>query len=135
MAKTDKVQRSPGRIGPILGWTVGVALALSLGIAGWWYWGRTPPQMGPDEDVFRTVDALYTALRMRDSARVSRCAARLQSYFEAGNLPEEGFSYLADVVRRSQAGEWDPAIRSLYRFMRAQRRETAAIPSGPEHFG
>ena len=50
------------------------------------FWNR-PPQMGADEDVFHTVDALYTAVTARDPRLVGQCEQRLHAYREADKLP------------------------------------------------
>ena len=52
--------------------TLGVLLAVGVVLSL-----RSPPQMGPDAEVFETVDALYTAVRNRDDARLTQCEARL----------------------------------------------------------
>jgi hypothetical protein len=86
---------------------------------------RTPPQMGVDEHVFNTVDALYTAVRNHDEARLAQCARRLTSYREAGQLPAAAGDYLDGVIAKARDGDWDSATRNLYDFMLAQRREGA----------
>lgn len=93
----------------------GVALVVA-------YFNRTP-QMGPDDDVFRTVDALYTAVRMKDPARVADCEKRLGEYRQAGKLPKGAADSLNRVIAKTRSGQWQPAAESLYEFMRAQRRD------------
>ncbi|HJZ59003.1 MAG TPA: hypothetical protein VKE74_28930 [Gemmataceae bacterium] len=88
-----------------------------------------PPQMGADEDVFRTVDALYTAVRTKDEARVAQCETRLHSYRDAGKLPRESADYLDGVIAKAREGRWESAAERLYEFMLAQRRE--GRPSAP----
>jgi hypothetical protein len=83
-----------------------------------------PPQMGGDEDVFRTVDALFTAIGMRDEAKLADCERRVHQYQEAGKLPESSATYLAKIIARARAGNWENASKSLYEFMRAQRRDS-----------
>jgi len=104
---------------------VGVAIAVS-------YFNRAP-QMGPDEDVFRTVDALYTAVRMNDAARVADCEKRLGDYRHAGKLPKGAADALARVIAKTRDGRWDSAAESLYEFMLAQRREGDPARPNPEH--
>jgi hypothetical protein len=91
------------------------------------YFNR-PPQMGTDEDVFLTVDALYTAVRVKDDVRVAQCEKRLHSYREAGKLPKESADYLDRVIAKAREGRWESAAERLYEFMLAQRRE-----GGPAH--
>ena len=101
-----------------------VAVLLSL---------RTPPQMGPDADVFETVDALYTAVRNRDEVRLTQCAAKLGEYRAAGKLPKPAADRLDGVVAKARAGDWQPAAERLYDFMLAQRRDGAEAPAKPAH--
>lgn len=82
-----------------------------------------PPQMGADEDVFVTVDALYTAVRLKDESKLRSCEERLHGYRAAGKLPAAPAEYLDDVIANTRAGRWDTAAKRLYSFMIAQRRE------------
>jgi hypothetical protein len=107
----------------------GVAAAGAVAVVVGYF--TRPPQMGADEDVFRTVDALYTAVRMKDAAKVDRCEARLNSYREAGKLPEPSAAYLAGVIASARGGKWAAATERLYEFMRAQRREGRAEKPRP----
>jgi hypothetical protein len=85
------------------------------------YWMR-PPQMGADEDVFRTVDALYTAVRSRNEVQLSRCEERLRGHRDAGKLPKKSAEYLTRVIAKARSGRWEAATEDLYDFMLAQRR-------------
>jgi hypothetical protein len=95
---------------------VGFVVALVMAL-------RTPPQLAPDEGVFKTVDALYTAVRMRDEKRLGECEARLHVYRDAGKLPEDSAKVLDGIIAKARSGSWDTATERLYEFMRAQRRE------------
>ena len=101
-----------------------VAVLLSL---------RTPPQMGPDAEVFDTVDALYTAVRNRDEVRLTQCAAKLGEYRAAGKLPKPAADRLDGVVAKARAGDWQVSAERLYDFMLAQRRDGAESPAKPAH--
>jgi hypothetical protein len=81
--------------------------------------------MGVDDQVFNTVDALYTAVRNHDEARLGQCERRLAAYRDAGKLPAAAGDYLDGVIAEAKDGNWDSATRSLYDFMLAQRREGA----------
>jgi hypothetical protein len=85
-------------------------------------WSR-PPQMGPDEDVFTTVDALYTAVRARDERLLADCEKRLTAYRRAGKLPAAAADHLDGVIATARGGAWQSAAERLYDFMLAQRRE------------
>ena len=54
--------------------------------------------MGADAEVFRTVDALYTAVTARDEKLLAQCEARLSSLKQASKLPESASSYLDGVI-------------------------------------
>jgi hypothetical protein len=99
----------------------GVAGLLLGGLLLWW-WSR-PPQMGADGEVSRAVDALFTAVTARDEKRLAECERRLRALQEAGKLPGAAAGYLDSIIRTARTGGWETAARSLYDFMRAQRRE------------
>ena len=102
-----------------------IALASIVGIIGlialiaWW---RQPPQMGTDDQVFRTVDALYTAIRSENGTKVSQCEEKLKQYHEQGNLSKPAHEFLSGVIAKTKRGDWDTATKKLYDFMSAQRR-------------
>ena len=106
--------------------TLGLLLAVGvvLGL-------RSPPQMGPDADVFETVDALYTAVRNRDDARLTQCEARLAAHKAAGKLPPAAAASLDGVIAKARRGDWQPAAERLYDFMLAQRRDGAEARPHP----
>ena len=106
--------------------TLGLLLAVGV------YLGlRSPPQMGPDAEVFETVDALYTAVRNRDDARLTQCEARLAAYKAAGKLPPAAAASLDGVIAKARRGDWQPAAERLYAFMLAQRRDGAEARPHP----
>jgi hypothetical protein len=123
MATIERTEIAPSRervAGYVLVGLVAVA-ALGVLIA---YLGR-PPQMGADEEVFRTVDALYTAVRAKDTQRLAECEARLHGHRDAGKLPASSAEFLDAVIAKARAGKWESATESLYEFMLAQRRDGA----------
>lgn len=95
--------------------------ALLVGLLYWW-WSR-PPQLGTDEETSRTVDALFTAVTARDEKRVTDCEQRLHALRDAGRLPDDASDYLDGIIHKARAGEWEPAAKRLYAFVRQQRRE------------
>ncbi len=80
-------------------------------------------QMGSDEAVFKTVDALYTAVRNHDEKQLAACEQRLNSYKDAGTLPPPAAEHLAGIIARARKGDWDTAAQRLYQFMLEQRRD------------
>jgi hypothetical protein len=87
------------------------------------FWQRAPAQLANDDALFKTVDALYTAVRMKDVARVGESARRLAEAHTAGRLSDHAWRQLQDVIDDANDGEWQPAAESLYEFMLGQRRE------------
>jgi hypothetical protein len=79
--------------------------------------------MGPDEEVFASVDALFTALTARDEKLLGQCEQRLHAAKAAGKLPGEASGYLDGVIAKARAGSWQSAAEKLYAFMKVQRRE------------
>lgn len=82
-----------------------------------------PPQVGTSDDVFKTVDALYTALRMEDPKKLDACEKRLHAERDAGKLPASASEHLDAIIAKARKGDWRPAAERLYAFMAAQRRE------------
>ena len=97
-------------------------VVLIVGLASFAWGFQSPPQLGHDEEVFDTVDALFTALTSRDPQRLGDCEQRLQFHRETGRLPVRAARSLDRVIAQARRGEWQPAAERLYRFMHAQRR-------------
>ncbi len=131
MTPTDADNKSLVRRYPVLAATfAGVCVvAVLLGLLL-----RPTPQLGTNEDVYKTVDALFTAVTARDDKRLAECEARLNAHRAAGVLPATAADTLAGVIKKARAGSWETAAERLYDFMKAQRREgdapVAAKPAG-----
>ena len=119
MGTTESTARGRERV------AYGVLGAVAVGAAGLVLYGllSRPPQMGESEEVFATVDALYTAVRNRDEKRLGECERRLRGHREAGRLPPDAADELDSVIAKARGGSWDRAAERLYDFMLAQRRE------------
>lgn len=100
-----------------------LGIVSALGLLILYVYLNQPPQMGTSEEVFKTVDALYTAVRSRDEGRLGQCERLLKEHREAGKLPPSAGDYLDGVIRQARGGSWGPAAERLYEFMLAQRRE------------
>src|SRR3954463_8257170 len=79
-----------------------------------------PPQIGADRDSFKAVDALYTAVSLRDSRLLARCAQDLQDLKAKGQLPEAAGQSLESMVVEAREGKWENAQSRLGDFMRRQ---------------
>ena len=105
---------------------IGLALLGALVLVGagrLWLGFRSQPQLPPSDEVFKSVDALFTAVTSRDESRLAACEQRLQGYKEAGRLNKSAWKRLGGVIAQARAGGWDPAAHALYDFMQGQRRE------------
>jgi hypothetical protein len=111
---------------PALVWSA-IAICL-VAVIVWALSLRRPPQMGANEEVFHTVDALFTAVTARDEKLLAQCEARLQAHRDGGQMPPESAEHLDSIIQKARGGSWQSAAERLYDFMRAQRREGAAEP-------
>lgn len=84
---------------------------------------RSPPQLPRDEEVFKTVDALFTAMTSRDTGRLEDCEQRLSAYHATGRMSDAATDFLNSVIDQAHAGDWEPAAHRLYDFMLGQRGE------------
>lgn len=130
MATTEQEVAAPGR--NRVAWVALGATAVGLVVLAVVFL-RSPPQLAPDEDVFKTVDALYTAVRRHDAEGLARCEQRLHAYREAGKLPADAADHLDGVIGKAKGGRWESAAERLYEFMLAQRREGPADAPKKEH--
>ena len=81
-----------------------------------------PPQIGEDRDTFKAVDALYTAVSLRDLKLVGQCEAKLKGLHDASKIPEAVFSSLESIIAEAKDGKWEPTQERLSNFMEGQRR-------------
>jgi hypothetical protein len=94
------------------------AALLSAALLG----GCGEAQMGADPATFKAVDALYTAVSLREPARVDHCLATLTSLHEAGKLDRGALDAIDGIASEAKAGSWESAQSRLARFMRGQSR-------------
>jgi hypothetical protein len=81
-----------------------------------------PAQIGPEKDALKAVDALYTAVSLRDETLLADCLARLKTLRDAGTLPDPAFRSLETITLQARQGKWEPSQDRLIRFIDAQRR-------------
>lgn len=84
--------------------------------------GCGPPQIGGDREVFQAVDALYTAVSLRDPALLERCGGRLKELGASGKLPAPASASLESIVAEAESSGWESSQARLARFMEGQRR-------------
>jgi hypothetical protein len=81
-----------------------------------------PPQLGEDRASFKAVDALYTAVSLRDPKLVDQCEGSLRGLQTKGTLSEAAASSLGAIIVKAKEGEWEVAQGRLGDFMRGQTR-------------
>ncbi len=123
MAITD----SSGKRNQIL--IAGTALLSIALLISWWVFSSRPPQIGSDEEVFKAVDSLFTAVTSRNQDLVTQAEKRLVSLNQSGKLPAEPFAYLDGIIKEVQQGEWQTSAEKLYGFMLKQERSDRQIPT------
>jgi hypothetical protein len=80
-----------------------------------------PPQIGTDDEVRKTVDALFTAVTTKDLQRLDDCDNRLKACRTDGRLPGKAARQLNTIIQQARGGHWDPAAKRLYDFIYGQR--------------
>src|ERR1043166_7315566 len=102
MAATDAETAGGGRrVRVAVFIAAGLLLVLVVVLIVSW---RSTPQMGADEDVFNTVDALFTAITAHDEKLLIDCEQRLKGYRAAGRLPEDAADPLDGIIAKARAG-------------------------------
>src|SRR3954451_2368565 len=94
----------------------------AVSLSGCW----SPAQIGPDRDTFKAVDALYTAISLREPGLVESCSSRLGDLKAAGKLPEAASASLESIIHEAKEGRWEPSQERLASFMEGQRRWTGS---------
>jgi hypothetical protein len=101
-----------------------LGMLIVASVARIWLAYRSPPQLPPDGEVYKSVDALFTAVTSRDEQRLAACEQRLKSYHSRALLPDPAWQRLSGVIATARAGHWDTAAHRLYDFIQGQRRES-----------
>lgn len=83
--------------------------------------GCGQPQIGPDKEAFKAVDALYSAVSLRDEKLLTQCETALNTLREAGKMPEKASSTLNGIIKEAHGGAWESAQTRLASFMEAQK--------------
>jgi hypothetical protein len=81
-----------------------------------------PPQLGDDRESFKAVDALYTAVSLRNPQHLDRCERVLHDLQAKEKLSAAAGGSLDAIIAEARGGEWEEAQARLATFMRGQRR-------------
>jgi hypothetical protein len=99
-------------------------LLIAVSVLAIRFWKFSPPQIGTDEEVFKTVDALFTAVTSHSQKQLEDCAKKLSDFRRSGSLPDRAAIYLESLIQQARAGKWEQAAKRLYEFMYGQRRQS-----------
>lgn len=81
------------------------------------------PQVLGDDECFKAVDALWTAVTARSPELVAQCTENLNRLHAAGQLSREGLDALNAVGELTRQGDWERAARDLRSLIRNQQRK------------
>ncbi len=97
-------------------WTLWIAFTLALSVgAGIWFWsGRAPTMEARDNR--RAVDALLTAITMKNSRLLEAGIRRAQERRQAAQLTEDQFAGMVSFASKARAGDWFGAEKDGYAF-------------------
>ncbi len=84
--------------------------------------GCSTPQVLNNEEVFTSLDALWTAVTSQKLERLQSASDRLQELRDSGDLSESGWNAISPIIEQASSGQWEPAARRLKKFIRAQRK-------------
>jgi hypothetical protein len=97
-----------------------------IAIAARTYFGfRSAPQLPASDEIYNTVDALFTAVTAHDSQCLASCQQRLEAYKDRGSLPAAAAQRLDRIIALANSGDWTAAAHQLYDFIQAQQRKAA----------
>jgi hypothetical protein len=101
---------------------LGVVLIAMTTAALFFFWPRQTPQVGADEEAYRTLDALFTAVTSRNHDRLTSTETRLRGLRDQGKLPAPAAEQVDAIIIVARNGDWQPAAERLYEFIKGQRR-------------
>ena len=78
---------------------------------------------GADKDAMKAVDALYTAVGLRDEKLVDECGGAAQEPCTArGRFPNPPSTPWKAIIAQAKDGKWEPAQTAWAVFMEGQTR-------------
>ncbi len=83
-----------------------------------------PPQVLGDDECFKTVDALWTAITARSPELLDQSTAELKRLHDTRQLSEVGFIALEKISAKAKSGGWESAASDLRTLIRGQTRPT-----------
>ena len=95
-----------------IGLAASLFATLGLGVLAWG--GRAPTM--EERDNRKAVDAILTAITMKNSRLLEDGAKRAQGRRSAGQITEEQYQGLDAVVKKARARDWAGAEKDGYEF-------------------
>ena len=99
-----------------------IALSIIILQTAWFAGCGRAPSMGLDKETFVTVDALFSAVCLKDEKQTDRNATALKKLHDEGRLPGDAHEALAAIVVEAKSGDWEDAAEKLREFMLDQTR-------------
>lgn len=62
----------------------------------------------------RELEALLTAVSLKNTKELERDAQRIEDRHTAGTLSDDGFNALQDIIKKARAGDWAGAEQRAY---------------------
>jgi hypothetical protein len=90
-----------------------IAAVLFGGYQAWRFYS-IPPQLGESPQARKTLDALFTALTARDTAKLTTCMERIEVHFAEGKLSEKATNELRICHGLAKSDSWEKAAKRLY---------------------
>lgn len=106
---------------PVRASIAAAAICVLVLTAAYWSWTSTP-QLDPSDEVYASVDALFTAVTARRAELVAQCETELASLHGEGKIPQPAWQRLSRAIALAKSDDWEPAAKDLYRFIEQQRR-------------
>jgi hypothetical protein len=97
-------------------WKTGIAVALLLTMGlGVWIWSSRPPTMEM-RDNRKAVDAILTAITMKNKRLLEAGIQRAQERRQAAQLTEDQFAGMLAFASKARSGDWSGAEKDGYAF-------------------
>ncbi len=87
--------------------------------------GCSPPSVG-ERDKRRLLDALLTAITMKNADWLEDDAALAEAWLQVGHLTDEEYRELQSIIETARSGNWAGAEKEAYDF----RRRHPFVPDG-----
>jgi len=84
--------------------------------------GCRQPQVLNNDDAFRQLDALWTAISARRPEMIRQCRDGLTQLHRDQKLSDAGWKVVEGILTQAEQGDWTNAALRLKKLIRGQRR-------------